>query len=266
MYIPWGGTRTLPQGCTVVSGLLFLWPCIPSLPWLVSAGICPLELRQGHGGWSLYPTNKNVCSVVFNSLGPQGPDRFLCPWESPGKNTRGDCHFLLQEIFQTQGSNPRPLYLLHRQVDSYYCATWEAPRIRMGDLKRLLCPGGPQGLAWFQPQIPPALLHLEYIHICGIKLTYVNFLWQDQKTLNMKNSFLPFDLSSLHIVHWVCALGIHQIFPFGRNTCSTIKINTLLVLEETLTETTPLARWDSGHLHGLSYQQEVLVRNVCLTS
>ena len=140
MYIPWGGTRTLPQGCTVVSGLLFLWPCIPSLPWLVSAGICPLELRQGHGAWNLYPTNKNVCSVVFNSLGPQGPDRFLCPWESPGKNTTGDCHFLLQEIFQTQGSNPRPLYLLHRQVDSYYCATWEALRIRMGGSEKAFGP------------------------------------------------------------------------------------------------------------------------------
>ena len=24
---------------------------------------------------------------------------FLCPWDSPGKNTGGGCHFLLQEIF-----------------------------------------------------------------------------------------------------------------------------------------------------------------------
>ena len=33
----------------------------------------------------------------------------------PGKNTRGDCHFLLQGIFPTQGLN---LHLLHWQVDS----------------------------------------------------------------------------------------------------------------------------------------------------
>ena len=44
--------------------------------------------------------------------------RFLCPWDFPGKNTGVGCHFLLQGIFLTQGSNPglphcrRVLYLL----------------------------------------------------------------------------------------------------------------------------------------------------------
>ena len=32
--------------------------------------------------------------------------RLLCPWDSPGKNTGVGCHFLLQGIFLTQGSNP----------------------------------------------------------------------------------------------------------------------------------------------------------------
>ena len=31
--------------------------------------------------------------------------RLLCPWNSPGKNTGVCCHFLLQGIFLTQGSN-----------------------------------------------------------------------------------------------------------------------------------------------------------------
>ena len=31
--------------------------------------------------------------------------RLLCPWDSPGKSTGVDCHFLLQGIFLTQGSN-----------------------------------------------------------------------------------------------------------------------------------------------------------------
>ena len=31
-------------------------------------------------------------------------------WDFPGKNTRVGCHFLLQGIFLTQGSNP---HLLH---------------------------------------------------------------------------------------------------------------------------------------------------------
>ena len=35
---------------------------------------------------------------------------FLCPWNSPGKNTRVRCHFLLQGIFPIQGSNPGLLY------------------------------------------------------------------------------------------------------------------------------------------------------------
>ena len=29
----------------------------------------------------------------------------LCPWDFPGRNTRVGCHFLLQGIFPTQGSN-----------------------------------------------------------------------------------------------------------------------------------------------------------------
>ena len=32
--------------------------------------------------------------------------RLLRPWDFPGKNTGVGCHFLLQEIFPTQGLNP----------------------------------------------------------------------------------------------------------------------------------------------------------------
>ena len=34
------------------------------------------------------------------------PTRLLSPWDFPGKSTRVGCHFLLQGIFPTQGSNP----------------------------------------------------------------------------------------------------------------------------------------------------------------
>jgi len=44
--------------------------------------------------------------------------QFLCPWDSPGKNNGMGCHFLLQGIFLTQGSNLHLLCLLHWQVDS----------------------------------------------------------------------------------------------------------------------------------------------------
>ena len=44
--------------------------------------------------------------------------RLLCPWDFPGKNTGEACHFLLQGIFPTQGSNPGLFYLLHWQAGS----------------------------------------------------------------------------------------------------------------------------------------------------
>ena len=40
--------------------------------------------------------------------------RLLHPWSSAGKNTGVGCHFLLQEIFPTQGSNLSALH--HRWV------------------------------------------------------------------------------------------------------------------------------------------------------
>ena len=57
---------------------------------------------------------------------------FAIPWtvahqaplymEFPGKNTGVGCHFLLQGIFPTQGSNPRLLDLfLHEQADLPLC-------------------------------------------------------------------------------------------------------------------------------------------------
>ena len=57
--------------------------------------------------------------VMSPSLPPHGlqPARLLCPWDFPGKHTGVACHFLLQGIFLTQGSNPHLLHLLHcRQI------------------------------------------------------------------------------------------------------------------------------------------------------
>ena len=66
-------------------------------------------------------------SVVSDSLQPHGlePTRLLCPWNSPGQNTRVGCHFLLQGIL-TLGLNLR---LLHWQVDSL-------PLNHLGSLKQ----------------------------------------------------------------------------------------------------------------------------------
>ena len=56
------------------------------------------------------------CLTLCHSIGLWF-NRLLCPWNFPGKNTGVGCHLLLQEIFLTQGLNPRLLCLLHcRQV------------------------------------------------------------------------------------------------------------------------------------------------------
>ena len=54
---------------------------------------------------------------LFANLGTVAP-QLLCLWDSPGKNTRVGCHFLVQEIFPTQGWNLHLLCLLHWQVGS----------------------------------------------------------------------------------------------------------------------------------------------------
>ena len=68
---------------------------------------------------------RHACSVASNSLLSHGlwPTRFLCPWDSPGKNTGACCHFLLQSIFLIQGSN---LNLLQRRQILHRWATKEA--------------------------------------------------------------------------------------------------------------------------------------------
>ena len=53
------------------------------------------------------------------------PTRLLYPWDFPGKNTRVDCHFHLQGILLTQGSN---LHLLHCRWILYHWAIREAAR------------------------------------------------------------------------------------------------------------------------------------------
>ena len=59
--------------------------------------------------------------------------RLLCPWGSPGKNTGAGCHFLLQGIFLTQGSNPG---LLHWRWILYHLNHQGGPRLL--DSRKLL--------------------------------------------------------------------------------------------------------------------------------
>ena len=62
------------------------------------------------------------CLTLFQPHGLY-PARLLCPWDSPGKNTGVDYHFLLQGIFPTQGLNP---HLLHYRQSLYHWTTRKA--------------------------------------------------------------------------------------------------------------------------------------------
>ena len=64
--------------------------------------------------------------VRFCETPQMAPTRLPCPWDSLGKNIGVGGHFLLQEIFPTQGSNSRLLHLLHWRQILYCYATWEA--------------------------------------------------------------------------------------------------------------------------------------------
>ena len=52
---------------------------------------------------------------LHNSLQPHGlqPTRLLCLWNFPGKKIGVGCHFPLQGVFLTQGSNMHLLHILH---------------------------------------------------------------------------------------------------------------------------------------------------------
>ena len=43
-------------------------------------------------------------------------DFSYCPWVTPGKNTRVGCHFLLQGIFPTQGSNSSSFFFCQNSL------------------------------------------------------------------------------------------------------------------------------------------------------
>ena len=75
--------------------------------------------------WSPKPLCDRLLSCVL-LLRPRGllPTRFLCPWDSPGKNTRVGSHSLLQGIFLTQGLN---LGLLHWRQILYHLSQQGSP-------------------------------------------------------------------------------------------------------------------------------------------
>ena len=112
-YMQRGGEIQLALGCLHKCQ----WGPLPT-HWLridVNVNSSKSLLLMGHKPFAM------LCLIA--QLGPTlwDPARFLCPWESPGKNTRVGSHALLQGIFPSQGLNPgllhsrRILYRLSHQ-------------------------------------------------------------------------------------------------------------------------------------------------------
>ena len=93
-----------PPSCFILHYLIH--SCIPQ----VFTGPLPYPRQcSRHREYNKSPTY--VCVLLAQSCltlwsYELRPIRLLCPWNSPGKSTGVGCHFLLQGIFPTQGSNP----------------------------------------------------------------------------------------------------------------------------------------------------------------
>ena len=74
-----------------------------------------------------------LCPTLCDSLDCSLPDS--CPWDFPGYNTWVGCHYLLEEIFPIQGSNPCLPCLLYYRWIVYPLSHWGSP----SNWKRLWC-------------------------------------------------------------------------------------------------------------------------------
>ena len=77
---------------------------------------------------------KRSCSVMSDSLRPHRLQltRLLSSWDFPGMNTGVGCHFLLQGIFPTQGSN---LGLPHCR-QTLYCPSYQGSQKKGNNLPK----------------------------------------------------------------------------------------------------------------------------------
>ena len=73
------------------------------------------------------------CLTLCNPVDCNLPGRLLCPWDSPGKSTGVGCHFLLQRIYLTQGSNPG---LPHCRKMFYHLSHQGSPIPKKGNAKK----------------------------------------------------------------------------------------------------------------------------------
>ena len=139
--------------------------------------------------------------------------RFLCPRDSPGKNTGVHCHSLPQEIFPTHGWNLCLLCLLRWQAGSFTTnATWTT-FYWLG----FLCPHFP----WIVPDL------LRLYHALGYNSSEAADLsnWISYAVC-LRNAIIPrstfnLNLEKFHYLSWIEAPILYiSCFPFSWFTLS----------------------------------------------
>ena len=93
--------------------------------WITTPGYVVVSFYEWVKSLSRVRLFATLWTVAYQAPLSMGFSRLLCPWDFPGKNTGVGCHFLLQEIFRTQGLNPglshcrQTLYCLSHQGSQF---------------------------------------------------------------------------------------------------------------------------------------------------
>ena len=127
---------------------------------------------------------KATCCVLSHSVWLQShgpwPARLPCRWDSRGKNTSVDCHFLLQGIFPTQGLSSCLLRLLHWQTNLIPVAPpeWKMSRKNLDKESQEQCrvqPGGSRKASWALIEGASLIAHppaRQETRLCFLSLEY----------------------------------------------------------------------------------------------
>ena len=154
--------------------------------------------------------------------------RLLCPWGFPGKNTGVRCHFLLQEILLTQGSNPHFLCLLRWQANSLPLYRLQIPKVILPVQNIFTIPLHKQHVegsfslypVYFQltSSLPKMFIKLSNpMSTPGIYLVWVferNYLVTESHRLCIRTPWLGDHLVRLL---WTCIFLLKQIHFFKQN-------------------------------------------------
>ena len=107
-----------PHGFVFVTGILHRWYSIfPKASNLEVYGERKKERKK---------VKLLSCAQLFATPWIVACTKFLCPWDFQGKSTGVGCHFLLQGIFPTQGSNPG---LSHCRQTLYHLSHQGSPEV-----------------------------------------------------------------------------------------------------------------------------------------